>query len=169
MTEGFDLAVRIGKLKDSSLIARKLAESRQIVCASPDYFARRGTPRVPADVGSHQCLIYTYQVDGPAWRFEVNGELESVRIDSSIGGSFAANNGRALVEAAVHGVGLAHLPEFLCCERLRSGALIEALREFHGTIPIWAVYPHNRHLSAKVRVFVDFLAAKLSPPPWADC
>lgn len=165
VSEGFDLAIRVGRLKDSSLIAKKLADSRQIVCGSPAYFAEHGEPSTPEDVAAHRCLIYTYQVDGPAWRFPVDGDVRTVRVT----GSFAANNGRALVEAAVHGVGLIQTPEFLCCHELRSGALRQVLTGYESLLPIWAVYPHNRHLSAKVRVFVDFLAERLSPPPWADC
>ena len=163
VAEGFDLAVRIGRLKDSSLVARKLAEARSVVCASPAYLDREREPASPSDLTAHSCLIYTNQVDGPIWRFTVEGEIVSVAVD----GRVAANNGRALVEAAAQGVGLAYVPEFLCCDELRSGALREVLGGLGPPAPIWAVYPHNRHLSAKVRVFVDFLATRLSPPPWA--
>ncbi|MBI4183934.1 MAG: LysR family transcriptional regulator [Proteobacteria bacterium] len=161
--EGYDVAVRIGQLADSSLIARRLAPARAAVCASPAYLARHGRPARPEDLKAHNCLGYAYFSSGDEWRFRVGGRMLTVRI----AGNFRANNGEVLREAAVRGLGLALLPTFICGRDLKSGALEAVLRE---AMPeprgIFAVYPQGRYLSAKIRAFVDFLAAAFGPRPY---
>jgi DNA-binding transcriptional LysR family regulator len=162
--EGFDLAVRIGHLADSSLIARRLGETRQIVCAAPSYFASRSRPAQPSDLTDHDCLIYAGQVPGPAWRF-ADGETVAVR------GRIRSDYGDALFDAAVAGFGIAQLPDFYFGNALESGLLESLLTDFEAEpLGVWAVYPPRRHLSLKVRAAVDRLAeavgAREVGAPW---
>lgn len=161
--EGFDLAVRIGTLKDSSLIARKIANTRGYVVASPEFLERHGEPSHPSELKDIPCLRYTYQSNGSNWRFDLDGEEVSVKVD----GPMTVNNGDAIMEAARQGVGCAVLPDFFIHEYLKSGELKSILSEWNCSgNGIWAIYPHNRHLSAKVRLFVDFLAESFARTPW---
>lgn len=163
--EGVDLAVRIGALDDSSLIARKLGISNRYVLASADYLARRGRPSSPAELREHDCLMFSYQTTGTSWVFREEGEDVSVRVS----GRLTANTGEALVAAACAGVGIVWLPDFLVADELRSGRLVNVFPDrLDPGLPIWAVYPHSRHLAPKVRLFVDHLATHLGDcPPWA--
>ena len=161
--EGYDVAVRIARLPDSSLIARKLSESRSVVCAAPAYWQRRGRPAHPADLAAHDCFAYSYLATRNEWRFRGPDGPASVRIS----GSLTANNGDVLREAALAGLGVVMLPLFMVCDDLRAGRLEPVLRDFQSDpAGIHAVYPHNRHLSAKVRAFIDHLVAALDPAPW---
>ena len=163
--EGYDLAIRISELRDSSLIARRLAPSRTLLCASPDYLARRGEPRQPQDLKDHDCLIYS-AIDLPQeWRFA--GPNGPVRV--KVKGPFQANNGDALCSAAMAGMGIVRLPTFIAGEHLVAGRLVPVMCGFPaGEQGIYAVYPHSRNLSAKVRAFVDFLAERFGPEPYWD-
>lgn len=161
--EGYDLAIRIATLPDSSLVARKLAESRLVVCAAPQYWEKHGRPRHPAELTAHNCFCYSYFATRNEWRFQGPDGPATVRIT----GSLNANNGDVLRIAAVAGLGVVLSPVILTCDDLREGRLEPVLQEFesqpHG---VHAVYPHNRHLSAKVRAFVDFMVDALDPAPW---
>ncbi len=162
--EGYDVAVRIGRLADSGLIARRLSPCRVVACASPGYLERRGSPAAPADLLGHDCLVYSYASYGAVWRFGgENGEQE-VRVS----GSLVANNGDVLMEAALAGQGIVVQPTFIVGEALRTGRLLPVLPGWLvEDYAIYAVYPSARHLSPKVRRFVDFLAARFrDPPPW---
>ncbi len=163
--EGYDVAVRIGRLRDSSLIARRLAPNRRAVCAAPAYLDKHGRPVSPEDLAGHNCLIYTNVPLAEQWQFRVDGETRSVRVT----GSLRTSNGDLLRAAALAGVGGAVLPTFLCGDALASGAL-ECLMfdTYVSESTVYAVYPHNRHLSPKVRAFVDFLAARFGPHPYWD-
>ncbi|SMH62374.1 DNA-binding transcriptional regulator, LysR family [Azospirillum lipoferum] len=164
--EGYDLAIRIGRLRDSSLIARKLAPARVALCASPDYLLKHGTPKTPEDLAGHRCLIYTNVPTPDVWHFLVDGELRGVRVSGPLRG----NNGDLLRDAAVAGAGIVLSPTFLCGEALASGALLSILGEHvPSEASVNAVYPQNRHLSPKVRVFVDFLIERFGPRPYWDC
>lgn len=164
--EGYDVAVRVGKLRDSTLIARRLAPARRVVCASPAYLEKHGTPQVPEDLINHNCLIYTNVPVAEQWQFKVDGEIRSVRVS----GPIRSNNGDLLREAALAGLGIILTPTFLCGESLSSGSLKWMLSDYvFSDISVNAVYPHNRHLSPKVRVFVDFLAKRFGPRPYWDC
>ncbi len=162
--EGYDLAVRIAHLADSSLIARRLADSRRIVCAAPDYWARNGKPSSPSDLAAHNCFGYSYLATGNEWRFRGPGGPVSVRVE----GTLTTNNGDISREAAVSGLGVALMPVFMICDDLRAGRLEPVLEDFEPESQgVHAVYPHNRHLSAKVRAFVDYLVESFAPtPPW---
>lgn len=162
--DGFDLAIRIAKLPDSSLIARKLCPGRRVVCASPDYWRRHGAPTTPADLKNHNCLMYTYLLSQSELRFE--GPEGPLTVP--VAGTLHSNNGDILRQAALAGIGFYFAPTFLVGDDVRAGRLERALPAYDDTsLSIYAVYPHNRHLSAKVRAFIDFLAARFGgEPPW---
>jgi len=151
ISEGYDLAIRAGTLKDSSLIARRIASRELIICAAPDYFERQGRPESIDALVNHNCLVGTVS----AWRFRQGGRNFGLRVE----GNWRSNNGRALLHAARAGLGLVQLPAFYVRTDIENGQLVTALDEFKPLdTAIWAVYPHNRHLSAKVRLFVNYLA-----------
>lgn len=161
--EGCDLAVRIGSPADSSLIARKLAPSRKVVCGAPGYFRRRGIPKTPQELAAHNCLNYSHLSPKEEWT--LRGPDRTYVIE--VGGNFRVNNGDALQAAVREGLGIALLPTFIVGEDLKAGRLQSVLNEFEPSeTAIYAVYPHNRHLSPKVRSFVDFLAARFAPRPY---
>jgi DNA-binding transcriptional LysR family regulator len=161
--EGFDLAIRIGELQDSSLMVRKLAPVTRYACASPTYLAEHGTPRRPSDLADHQCLEYAYGRLN-TWQFvSPDGAEQYVQVD----GRLRANNGEVLVDACVAGHGIALVPDFMLKDHLEDGRLVRVLDEWtEWRAGVYALYPHNRHLSAKVRHFVDYLVERLSPVPW---
>jgi DNA-binding transcriptional LysR family regulator len=164
--EGFDLAVRIGHLENSSLIARRLAPVRMALCAAPDYVARHGAPHTPADLAQHNCLIYTYAAAQSEWRFTDDAGKEHA---AHITGRLLANNGDLLRIAALQGQGVALGPTFILGDDLRTGALVRLLPSFTPPeVGLYAVYPPSRHLSAKVRSFVDFLVARFGGEPAWD-
>jgi DNA-binding transcriptional LysR family regulator len=164
--EGWDVAVRIGRIQDQTMIARKLARCRILIAGSPAYLAERGTPQTVADLAAHNCLAYTLSSAlGPrCWLFGSDGTI-SVPIQ----GNLQASNGDALVVAALAGQGLIYEPTFLVGDDLRAGRLM-ALALDHPPIElpgVFAVYPSNRRPPAKVRAFVDFLVRRFgSGPPW---
>lgn len=162
--EGFDLVLRIGELQDSSLMVRKLAPAQRYCCASPSYLQVHGEPDKPSDLTDHECLQYTYGRLN-TWQFtHPDGDEQFVRVD----GRLRANNGEALLEACLDGVGISLLPDFMLTDHLREGRLVRVLNDWtEWQAGVWALYPHNRHLSAKVRHFVDYLVEKFSPAPWA--
>jgi DNA-binding transcriptional LysR family regulator len=163
--EGFDVAVRIGRLQDSNLIARKIAPCRQVLCASPAYLAQRGEPERPEDLLEHSCILYSLLSAPREWRLEgPEGELHTVPIN----GSIQSNNGLVNRAAALAGGGIVLLPTFYLGEQLRSGTLKPVLCKFKPQeLAVYAVYPERRNLMPKVRAFVDFLATTFGPqPPW---
>lgn len=163
--EGFDLAIRISRSGSTQLAARKLASSRNIACASPDYLRRRGTPTTPTDLAGHDCVGYTYWATGDEWQFRDDaGAQHGVRVRCGM----HSNNGDTVVQAAVAGMGVICQPTFLIGPHLRTGRLVALLPGYHlPDIDVLALYPSRRHLSAKVRVMVDFLAEQFSGvAPW---
>lgn len=163
IADGFDLAIRGGRLADTSLVARKLAPMTGVVVASPAYLARAGTPDHPSELTRHACLDYAVASTVPRWWLSgPDGEV-SVEVDARL----VADNGQALVAAAVAGLGVAYQPDFLVRDELRAGRLV---RLFPGWAT-WqgafhAVYPHRRHLSPKVRLMVEHLVRAFEGPPW---
>lgn len=158
--EGFDLGIRIGGPGAQNLVARKLGETRLVPCASPAYLAARGAPQVPEDLAAHDCFTYEYGQPASQWRFrDPAGKDRVVRV----GGRLHSNNGDLNAEAAAHGAGIAFEPAFIVGPDLRAGRLVPLLQEFvPEPVPIYAVYPSRKHLSAKVRVFVDFLVGRFA-------
>ncbi len=163
--EGFDVAIRIAALLDSSLIVRRLAPSRSVLCAAPDYLRRHGRPEKPEDLSQHNCFGYLYRGSGTDWT--LNGAKGPISIP--LHGNLRANNGEVLRHVALAGTGIVALPSFIVGDDLRTGRLTELLPEaVPQTHSIHAVYPHRRHLMPKVRAFVDFLVARFGPEPYWD-
>jgi DNA-binding transcriptional LysR family regulator len=153
--KGLDLAIRIGKLEDSALVVRKLASSRLVLCAAPAYLEQRGTPRHAEDLASHNCLCANVLAWGDEWRLVGKHGEERV----AVSGSLRSDNAEMLRAAALDGVGIATLPTWAVAEELRSGMLRRVLLGWEPPVSgIYAVYPGNRLMSMKVRVFVDHLA-----------
>jgi DNA-binding transcriptional LysR family regulator len=163
--EGFDLAIRIARLADSSLIARRIAPCRIVACAAPAYLKRHGAPRRPADLTAHNCLGYSYAALQNEWRFTGPDGVEAVRVS----GRLNANNGDILRLAALRAEGIVVQPTFLIGDDLASGNLVPILPGFApDELVIQAVYPHRRHLSVKVRSFIDFLVGRFGQDPEWD-
>ncbi|RNF51398.1 LysR family transcriptional regulator [Marinomonas hwangdonensis] len=155
VAEGLDLAIRTGKLEDSSLIAKPLIESNWIVCCSPSYLERHGEVRNLAALKDHNCLAYTYQAQGSFdWRFTRNGVEESVRIS----GSFATNNAQALRKAALAGFGIVYVPRCSVYEDLQEGKLIAILTDYQPRrLGVYAIYPFTKYLPEKLRRLIEHL------------
>jgi DNA-binding transcriptional LysR family regulator len=168
--EGFDVAVRIGHLADSNLIARRLAPIRLVLCTSPEYLARYGAPTHPSELQHHDCVVYIFREGHAEWRFVgPDGAEETVPIS----GRLRANNGNLLRVAVLKGQGIGLAPTFLVGEDLAAGRLLRLLPDYAPVEEdLAAVYPHRRQLSAKVRSFVDFLAERFAGEPewdrWRD-
>ena len=163
---GYDLGIRIGSMPDSSLIARVLADMPLVVCASSDYLARAGAPKSLEDLPAHACIGYAHLPAGQVWRFEGTraGGEQVVRVQSR----FVANNAELMRDAAVAGLGLLMVPEFIVAEHLRRGDLVRVLPQSPpvGKV-LHALYPRDRQGSVRIRALVDHLAAALRPrPPW---
>lgn len=161
--EGYDVVIRITELPDSSLIARRIAPFRIATCASPAYWDAHGRPRHPDDLRGHACLLYSYLSNLNEWRYRGPDGPFAVRVD----GPMRGNNGDLLRSAAVAGRGVVRSPTFIVGCDLVEGRLEQVLAEYEDDDRgIYAVYPHNRHLSAKVRAFVDFMAKRFADPKW---
>ena len=160
ITEGYDVAIRAGRLDDSSLIARRLGSASTVICASPAYLAAHGTPRSVDDLKDHNCVRYGLSRHGSAW------PLKSGSI--AVSGMLTIDNGELMRALAVEGLGLAMMPVFICGRELDSGELVSVLDdEILDGGGVYAVYPDSRNLSAKVRAFVDHAAECCSPrAPW---
>lgn len=155
VAEGYDLAVRLGRLQDSSLMARRLAPRTLYVCGARSYLSVYGEPHSLSELDRHNCLRGTLDY----WRFQENGRPREIRVK----GRLHCNNGWVLLDAALKGMGLVQLPDFYVLPYLRSGELIPVLESFRRTDEgIWAVYPQNRHLSPKVKLLLDYLSQALS-------
>ena len=165
MDEGFDVAVCIADLQDSSLAARKLAPNRRVVCASPSYLAAHGTPRTPEDLAKHNCLVTSEFVSN--WEYKSpDGRPSSVRVQAR----YACDNWEVLREWALAGLGIALKSTWDVYRQLQDGSLITLLPgyAFYSDVAIYAVYPHRRFLPAKTRVFIEFLAQSFGPEPYWD-
>ncbi|MDQ7990035.1 MAG: LysR family transcriptional regulator [Candidatus Dactylopiibacterium sp.] len=161
--EGYDLAVRIGRLPDSGLVSRRLATTRMVLCASPDYLARHGRPAHPQELAAHATISYSYWSGGDVWHFSGPAGEVSVRIRARL----HANNGDTCRAAALAHQGIILQPDFLIHEDLRNGTLLELMPEWRSaTIPIHAVYPTRKQLPQKVRRALDFLVEALREPAW---
>ncbi|MDU9393811.1 LysR family transcriptional regulator [Pseudomonas sp. zfem002] len=156
--EGYDLALRIGVLEDSTLIARRLAAIERVYCASPDYLARKGTPSRPDELASHDCLPYGHgrQVQ---WRFVEQGKARVV----TVCGRMRANNGELLRDAAIKGMGITYLPTFIVADALAAGQLVSVLETFAPEpLQLSAVYPQHRQSARPVQVLIEFMRERLS-------
>lgn len=164
--EGFDVVIRITRLQDSSLIARRIAPVNMTLCAAPEYWKQHGKPAHPRELSHHKAVIYTNLRTPGEWVFKENGKTFSVKLD----GNITTNNDVVIRSAAVHGVGIFYGPSFIVSHALRSGQLETALEDFNDDpLGIYAVYPSSRNLSPKVRAFIDFLVEWFRhTPDWED-
>ena len=161
--EGFDMAVRIGRLPDSTLVSRKLASTRLILCASPDYLAAHGGVEQPSDLVHHTVLSYSLLSTGDLWHFKGPQGSVSTRITPRV----RSNNGDTCVAAAIAGQGVILQPSFLVADALASGQLVALMPGFESVeLDIEAVYPTRRFLPAKVRALLSFLSTKLQDQKW---
>ncbi len=168
INEGFDLAVRIGVLEDSSMIARLLAPCHRVVCASPAYLTAHGEPSSldELETRDHRCLVYSNRPVANQWRFRAGQDWRVVRVPVQ---RLISNNGQALRDAAIAGLGLAVLPTFIASGPIAAGALRVVLRDQHLVEPsIYAVWPPGRQLSAKARALVEALDDRFGPLPYWD-
>jgi DNA-binding transcriptional LysR family regulator len=162
--EGFDLAIQLDELQDSSLIARSLGTSQRVVCGAPAYFKQHGIPQSPEDLRHHNCLVNLSLSPRDHWQFNIPGGETTV---VKVGGTMQANVADALRIAALSGLGLVILPTYMVGQDIRRNRLQAVLTEFvPAPLEIHAVYPHRKHLSAKVRTFVDFLHERFHPKPY---
>ena len=166
--EGFDVGIRIAHLKDSSLIARKLAKVSTVVCASPNYIKQHGRPTTPEELVNHPCITYSY-LDNPShWSFiSKQGGEQIIKVPKFM----QANNGSFLSGAAIAGLGILRLPTFIAYESIENGILIPVLQDYSiAEVNAYAIYPPTRHLSQRVRRFIDFLVERFSGVPyWEQC
>lgn len=153
--EGLDMALRVGKLEDSSLIARRLMDCRFNLCASPDYLQRYGHPTEPGDLKEHNCLIYSQSPKSDVWTFkDGNGENFSIKV----GGNLRSDTGALLLDAALNHRGIFIGPTYMVCRAIAEGSLTTVLDEYaNPTVGLYAIYPHSKLVSSKVRAFVDHL------------
>jgi DNA-binding transcriptional LysR family regulator len=163
--EGFDAAVRIMELSNSSLISRKLTSTRVVLCASPKYLKRHGAPKHPSDLAHHDVLDYTLRAMGENWQFDG----PEGRIVVKVAPKFRSNSGGTCRSGALQHMGLILQPDFLVGEDLRSGTLVEVLPQYRShDIGVYAVYPTRKHVSPKVRMLVEFLLEAFRTKPWPE-
>ncbi|MDN3698895.1 LysR family transcriptional regulator [Vibrio cortegadensis] len=152
--QGVDVAIRLGRLEDSSLIAKRLSDRQLYVCATPSYLAQFGEPHTLSELSRHQCLVGSF----PHWRFKEKNQSRAIRVHSRL----KCNSGIALLDAALQHLGMIQLPDYYVQEYMGSGELVEVLSDYRDDREgIWALYPQNKNLSSKVRLLVDFLADAL--------
>lgn len=160
---GYDLAIRIGKLSNSTMMAKKLSRRTNFVCAAPAYLEKYGIPHSLSDLSQHNCLLGTRDY----WHFIEDGKIDSGKNADKeknlrVSGSVQYNSGHSLVDAALKGLGIVQLPDYYVQKYLASGELVSLLNNYREPEEsIWAIYPHNRHLSPKIRLLVDYLAEHL--------
>ena len=158
---GFDVSIRVGQLSDSSLKARKIGESRRVVCASPDYLEKSGRPQRPADLEDHNCITFRDHPGQNVWKFRRKEGVSEVRVS----GNFFARSADALAAAALSGLGIVLLPDWKLVMELREKQLKVLLSKYDGipkASPVWAVHSHQRHVPPKIRVFIDFLVERFA-------
>lgn len=165
VAEGFDVGIRIAKLEDSSLVARKIAPCTQIFCASPSYLKKHGIPKIPTDLSIHPCLVYSNDLKPDTWVLHGTEGVQSIKVS----GPVCADNGDILKAAAIAGLGITLLPTFIVGAEITAGRLKQVLPDYcPPEISIYAVFPSRRYLSAKVRTFVDFLSEYFGDNPVWD-
>ena len=166
--EGFDVGIRIADLEDSSLIARKLASNSVVVCASPDYLDKHGTPTTPEELIDHHCLTYSYLPNPNQWDFiDMLGQMQTIRVKSSM----QSNSGNYLRDAAIAGLGVLRQPTFIAYDEIKKNKLVPILQDYEiPSVNAYAIYPPTRHLSQRVRTFIDFLVERFAGAPyWEQC
>jgi len=161
---GADLAIRLGPLPDSNIVARKLTELSRVICAAPSYLSRRGTPRTPEDLASHDCLYLVGPSGQREWPFAAGEGMRQVPVR----GSVTVNNAETLYELGLLGLGIIRLADIIVGPAVRDGRLVPVLTDSHRSeaLPLFAVYPATRHRPLKTGAMIDFLLEKCADPPW---
>jgi DNA-binding transcriptional LysR family regulator len=164
MQEAVDLAIRIGPLDESTLVARRICNLERVICAAPSYLERHGTPRTPDDLQRHNCLWITSLPALRRWPFDTDEGIRVVHVD----GNVVTNNAETVLQLAVAGVGVTRLSDVVVADAIRAGALVPILADWHHVepVPLFATYPSGRNLSPKVRAMVDFLVEEFGGAPW---
>ena len=164
MEEGIDLAIRIGALDESSMVARRICNLERVICAAPSYLVKYGTPRTPDDLQQHNCLWISSLPVLRRWPFDTDDGIRVVHID----GNVVANNAETVLQLAVAGVGITRLTDVIVGDAIRRGELLPILSDWHHVepVPLYATYPSGRHLSPKIRAMVEFLVDQFGPAPW---
>jgi len=162
--ESVDVAIRIGRLPDSSFMARKIGEDVRLVCAAPQYLAAHPAPRRPEDLSRHNCIVSRDRAYLNRWPFRIDGEVREIEV----GGRLAVSEGEAQMRLALQGLGIVRLTRLTVAGAIKHGELLALLQDYSAEepVPIHAVYPHRRHLASKVTAFVEFILEKFTPPPW---
>lgn len=161
--EGYDITLRIAELASSSMIARRLLSVPRVICASPAYVQRRGAPEHPKDLKNHDCLTYGFLATGNQWKLTGPDGEHWVQVPWRL----CANNAEVLKQAALNGRGIALVPTFIASAALEAGTLVPLLEKYHAPeIALYAIYPPTRHLSVKVRLFIDFLVERFGSWKW---
>jgi len=162
--EGVDVAIRIGRLVDSSFMARKIGDDVRLVCAAPSYLAAHPAPRRPEDLARLNCIVSRDRAYLNRWHFRVDGEVREIEV----GGRLAVSEGEAQMRLALQGLGIVRLTRLTVAGAIKRGELVALLQEYSAEepVPIHAVYPHRKHLASKVTAFVDFILEKFTPAPW---
>lgn len=162
---GYDLVIRSGMIADSQLVAYKLATSRWVLCASPEYLSRRGRPRTPDDLDTHDCLVFSRNSELNVWPFSQNGTIAYRRVT----GRFSSSQGDMLIALARRGAGIARLTEYHVQLDLADGRLVEVLQDYETGFadPMYAIYEPRRTSSPRVQVFVDYIKAAFAKPSWS--
>jgi DNA-binding transcriptional LysR family regulator len=164
MQDAVDLAIRIGPLDESTLVARRICNLERVICAAPSYLERHGTPRTPDDLQRHNCLWITSLPALRRWPFDTDEGIRVVHVD----GNVVTNNAETVLQLAVAGVGVTRLSDVVVADAIRAGALVPILADWHHVepVPLFATYPSGRNLSPKVRAMVDFLIEEFGGAPW---
>lgn len=164
IADNIDIALRVGRLDDSTLIASKIVDLTQVVCASPKYLARHGRPAHPSDLARHACLTLSHFPGANRWPFQIDGQLVQVEVK----GPVAADTAHMLLKLAIEGLGIIRFGDNVVSRAVQEGLLEVLLQDFQEPegFPLWAMLPPGRQRTAKVKVFLDFLIERFGPAPW---
>jgi DNA-binding transcriptional LysR family regulator len=162
--EGADVAIRNGHLRDSSLVARRICDLQRVICASPGYLKKHGTPKTPQDLARHNCISISGAPQLRRWPFDTSNGIESIDVT----GTVSANNAETLLQLAANGVGIIRLTDVIVSDGIRAGWLVPLLSNVHHNepVPLSAVYLPGKHRSPRVAAFVNFLAETFASAPW---
>ncbi len=162
--ESIDVAIRIGRLPDSSFMARKIGDDIRLVCAAPSYLAAHPPPQRPEHLAHHNCILSRDRTHLNRWPFRIDGQVREIEVN----GRVAVNEGEAQLRLGLQGLGIVRLTRLTLAAAIKRGELVPLLADYSAEepVPIHAVYPHRKHLASKVAAFVDFILEKFAPPPW---
>jgi DNA-binding transcriptional LysR family regulator len=162
--ESIDVAIRVGRLPDSSFMARKIGDDVRLVCAAPSYLAAHPAPQRPEDLVHHNCILSRDRAHLNRWPFRIDGHVREIEVN----GRVAVSEGEAQLRLALQGLGIVRLTRLTLTGAIKRRELVPLLLDYSAEepVPIHAVYPHRKHLASKVMAFVDFIVEKFSPPPW---